>query len=131
MRSKSKPRAPNIVPARLQTGDREVLLTRAPESVSGPRRERTAVLVFVGDGPANDSVARRLAQSLDDVGVRVLYLGRQESARSIARAVVNARADALELCLGRTRGVRLLRELLRELRHLDRRDVSIVIHKIN
>jgi methylmalonyl-CoA mutase cobalamin-binding subunit len=67
--------------------------------------------------------------SLRSLGVQVTYLGREGSAERIARVVTEERADALELCLAPSGGVQLLRELLRELAELGRRDVSIVVHK--
>jgi methylmalonyl-CoA mutase cobalamin-binding subunit len=62
--------------------------------------------------------------------VDVVYLGRENSARRIAAISAEEEADAVELCLERTGGVLLLRELLRELTQLGRRDVSIVVHRV-
>jgi len=72
-----------------------------------------------------------LVESLDRIGVQARYLGREDSARRVAAAVVDEQADAVELCLEREGGgVLLLRELLRELVQLGRDDVSIVVHRI-
>jgi methylmalonyl-CoA mutase cobalamin-binding subunit len=65
------------------------------------------------------------------MGVEARYLGREDSGRRVAAAVVDEQADAVELCLERDGGgVLLLRELLRELVKLGRHDVSIVVHKV-
>lgn len=67
--------------------------------------------------------------SLEALGVETIYLGQQRSAQRIAAAVVEAEADAVEVCLAGGNGVVLLRELLRELIRVGHRDVSIVVHK--
>jgi methylmalonyl-CoA mutase cobalamin-binding subunit len=88
------------------------------------------VVVLTGGARAGDPVARALAESLCALGIETTYLGRQESARQIALAVADLHADAVELCLGGG-GVRLLRDLLRELERIGRRDVSIVVHRVH
>jgi transcription antitermination factor NusA-like protein len=50
----------------------------------------------------------------------------------IAAVAATQRADAVELCVGSGGGkVPLLRELLRELIRIGRRDVSIVVHRVD
>jgi methylmalonyl-CoA mutase cobalamin-binding subunit len=62
--------------------------------------------------------------------MHVEYLGRDLSAGHIAASAVEAKADAVELCLAGSGGVGLLRELLRELDRLGRREVGIVVHRV-
>jgi hypothetical protein len=88
------------------------------------------VVVLSGGTRAGDGVARALAESLSTLRIETTYLGRRESAREIASAIADLRADAVELCLGGG-GVRLLRDLLRELERIGRRDVSIVVHRVH
>jgi methylmalonyl-CoA mutase cobalamin-binding subunit len=90
------------------------------------RRPRTSVVVFVGETRANDRGAQALARSLHEAGVEILYLGRERSATCAA----DVRADAVEVCVAGGGAVALLRELLRELTRLDRRGVSIVVHRV-
>jgi methylmalonyl-CoA mutase cobalamin-binding domain/chain len=94
------------------------------------RRRRRSLVVLAGAGPTSDSGARALAASLADAGVEVSYIGRETSARKIAAAAAELRADAVELCVVGGGNVSLLRELLQELREIDRRGVSIVVHRI-
>lgn len=96
----------------------------------GVTRERTSVVVFVGEARVNDHGARALAESLRAAGVRTLYLGRERNALEIAASAVDARADAVEVCVAGGGAIVLLRELLSELKRLDRRDVSIVVHRV-
>jgi methylmalonyl-CoA mutase cobalamin-binding subunit len=92
-------------------------------------RPRRAVVAVIGEALDNDH-AMALTESLAGLGIGANYLGRQDDAASIAQAVVHERADTVELCLGRGPGVLVLRELLRELIRVGRRDVSIVVHRI-
>jgi hypothetical protein len=108
---------------------RRDLLSVPPASCSPSRRRRSVIVVAAEEGGC-DQVAGALAASLDEIGVETTFLGNEADARQIARTVVLERADALELLLGRTGGVLLLRELLRELIEVGRRDVSIVVHRI-
>ena len=94
------------------------------------RRRRRSLVVLAGAGPPSDSGARTLAASLADAGVEVSYIGRETSARKIAAAAAELGADAVEVCVVGGRNVSLLRELLHELREIDRRGVSIVVHRI-
>jgi hypothetical protein len=55
-------------------------------------------------------------------------LGREQDGRRIAAAAARENADAVEVVL-LGGGVLLLRELLRELIRIGRRDVSIVAHR--
>jgi methylmalonyl-CoA mutase cobalamin-binding domain/chain len=92
-------------------------------------RPRRSVVVLAGSGRTGDSPARALAASLNELGVETICLGREQRADRIARVVVEERADAVEVCLAGSGGVLLLRDLLRELIDIGRRDVSIVVHK--
>ena len=56
------------------------------------------------------------------------YFGRQDGAQEIATIVAAENADSVELYLGGAGGVLLLRQLLRELISIGRRDCSIVVH---
>jgi methylmalonyl-CoA mutase cobalamin-binding subunit len=94
------------------------------------RRQRTSVVVHVGEGRASDQGARALANALGEAGVEIVYLGREGSARHIAAVAADAGADAVEVCMAGGAGVVVLRDLLRELVRLDRREVSIVVHRV-
>ena len=94
------------------------------------RRRRTSVVVLAGDAHVSDRGALALAQALGDAGIDIIYLGRQDSARRIAECVAETPANAVEVCLAGGGGVALLRDLLRELTRLDRREVSIVVHRV-
>jgi methylmalonyl-CoA mutase cobalamin-binding domain/chain len=93
-------------------------------------RQRTSVVVFVGETRTSDGGAQAFARSLHDAGVEILYLGREASARRIAACAADACADAVEVCVAGGGAVVLLRDLLRELKRLDRRGVSIVVHRV-
>ena len=93
-------------------------------------RQRTSVVVFAGNTRGSDRGARGLASSLHEAGVEILYLGREPSARRIATCAAEASADAVEVCVAGGGAVVLLRELLRELKRLDRHGVSIVVHRV-
>jgi methylmalonyl-CoA mutase cobalamin-binding domain/chain len=93
------------------------------------RRPRKSLVVLACDG-AEENSARLIATALAEIGVETTYLGREQTAERIARAAADERADAVELCLSQDAGVQLLRELLRELIRIGRRDVSIVVHRI-
>jgi methylmalonyl-CoA mutase cobalamin-binding domain/chain len=93
-------------------------------------RQRTSVVVFAGQTRASDRGAQALASSLHEAGVEILYLGREPSARRIATCAADACADAVEVCVAGGGAVLLLRDLLRELKRLDRRGVSIVVHRV-
>jgi methylmalonyl-CoA mutase cobalamin-binding domain/chain len=93
-------------------------------------RKRTSVVVFAGEARASDRGAQALTAALSAAGIEILYLGRQSSAREIATCAAEVHADAIEVCVAGGGGVRLLRELLRELNELDRACVSIVVHRV-
>jgi methylmalonyl-CoA mutase cobalamin-binding subunit len=93
------------------------------------RRPRRSLVVLAACAQTSDVSARALAASLAEMGIEAVYLGREQSARCIAVAAAEARADSVELCLPGGRGVLLIRELLRELIRVGRRDVSIVAHR--
>jgi methylmalonyl-CoA mutase cobalamin-binding subunit len=96
----------------------------------GVRFPRRSLVVFAGSATASDQPARALERSLVELGVHATYVGREHDACRIVEAVVTESADAVELCLaGGTSGVPLLRELLRNLIAIGRRDVSIVVHR--
>jgi methylmalonyl-CoA mutase cobalamin-binding subunit len=92
-------------------------------------RERRSVVAVMGSARASDSVAQAPAESLPSYGVEAVYLGRLESPRHLATATVKERATTIELCLARSGRVSWLRELLRELARVGRRDVSVVVHR--
>ena len=93
-------------------------------------RQRRSVVVFAGETRASDRGAQALASSLHQAGVQTLYLGREASARRIAACAAEACADAVEVCVAGGGAVGLLRELLRELKRLDRPGISIVVHRV-
>jgi hypothetical protein len=89
-------------------------------------------VVVAGSPRTGESTARALVDSLASLGVQTTSLGREECAHRIAAAVASEHADAVELCLPRDgASVALLRSLLRELTEIGRRDVSIVVHKVD
>jgi methanogenic corrinoid protein MtbC1 len=88
------------------------------------------VVVFAGDTRTSDLGARAVAASIGRAGVAVHYLGREGDAHRIAASVVDIHADAVEVCVAGSGAIALLRDLLRELRRLDRPGVSIVVHKV-
>jgi methylmalonyl-CoA mutase cobalamin-binding domain/chain len=111
--------------------ERAALPALAPATASiSVRRPRRAVVVLAGGGGMSDGPARGLLASLGELGVETVYLGREANARRIAAVVVEERADVVELCLAGAGGVLLLRELLRELNQIGRRDVSIVVQRV-
>lgn len=71
-----------------------------------------------------------MAASLAGVGIEAVYIGREGNPAQIARAAVSEAADAVELCLAGSGGVLIIRELLRELDRIGRRDVSLVLHRV-
>jgi methylmalonyl-CoA mutase cobalamin-binding subunit len=93
-------------------------------------RRRKAVVVLVGESPASDRGAQAFAKSLNEAGVEILYLGRETSARRIATCAADLCADAVEICVAGRGAVVFLRDLLRELKRLDRRGISIVVHRV-
>jgi methylmalonyl-CoA mutase cobalamin-binding domain/chain len=104
--------------------------TQLSTCLAGRPPQRRAVVVLTGAAENGDRGARALAESLTRMGVEAVYLGREDSARRIADAVVEQRADAVELVLDGAGGVPLLRQLLRELIEVGRRDASIVVHRL-
>ena len=95
------------------------------------RRPHRSLIVLATRPGTGERSARELAGSLAELGVEVIYLGRETSARRVAAAAVERRADAVELCLARDgRGVLLVRAVLRELIAIGRHDVSIVVHRV-
>jgi methylmalonyl-CoA mutase cobalamin-binding domain/chain len=88
------------------------------------------VFVVAGEARVGEAGARALARSIADAGVDVLYLGRETNARRIAVSATEARADAVEVCISGAGAISLLRALLGELNRLDRRQVGIVVHRV-
>src|SRR5918997_6004235 len=102
------------------TSERQGLVRR--EQPMGVRCPRRSIVVCVGADTSADEAAKRMTRSLEALGVETKYFGRQEDALGIATLVVEARADAVELCIGTgTAGVVLLRQLLRRLIEIGRR----------
>jgi hypothetical protein len=99
-----------------------------PIPASRARRRRRSVVAVAGS-TTSETAADRLLAMLTELGVQPTYLGREEDVGRIAAAVAEQRADAVDLCLGRHGGVVVVRNLLRELSRVGRRDVSIVIHR--
>lgn len=93
------------------------------------RRPRRSVIVVTGDGTSGELSGRALLNSLRELSIDVVYLGREESASRIAAVAADQEADAVELCLTSGAGVLLLRQLLRALIEIGRRDISIVVHR--
>ena len=109
---------------------REGMALQAADPVASVRRRpRRAIVALAGSGRANGRSAEALAQSLAELGIETTCLGREDDPSRIAAAVVRVQADAVELCLTGTCGVAMLRDLLRELVEIGRRDVSIVVHR--
>jgi methylmalonyl-CoA mutase cobalamin-binding subunit len=94
------------------------------------RRPRRSLVVLAAGGSVGDAAITRLTATLAELGIEAMYLGREPNARRIAAAAVDRCADAVELCLCGNGGVVILRDLLRELIELGRRDVSIVVHRV-
>jgi len=93
------------------------------------RRPRKALVVLAG-GAADERRAQALVDELTAQGIQTSYAGEQSCALTIATRAAGEQADAVEICLASgARGVLLLRELLRELIELGRRDISIVVHR--
>jgi methylmalonyl-CoA mutase cobalamin-binding subunit len=95
------------------------------------RRPRKSVVVLAGSARTGERAVLALADSLARLGVETTYLGREESVERIAAFAVDEDADAVELCLpwGGV-GVLTVCGLLRELMEIGRRDVSIVVHRV-
>jgi methylmalonyl-CoA mutase cobalamin-binding subunit len=96
---------------------------------TGPLRR--SLVVVAGRGEADDRVVEGLVSTLGELSVETIYLGREQRPGRIATVVAEQRADAIELCLAGAGGVAFLRELLRELIDIGRRDVSIVVHRVD
>jgi methylmalonyl-CoA mutase cobalamin-binding subunit len=94
------------------------------------RRPRRTVVVFAGTALMDDGAARVLTAKLRGMGIEARYLGREEDARRIATVAAEDRAETIELCLAGG-GVQFVRQLLRELTEIGRRDVSIVVRRVD
>jgi methylmalonyl-CoA mutase cobalamin-binding domain/chain len=94
-------------------------------------RRRRAVVVLTGPPRTGDRAAEALVRSLAELGVETVYLGVEDDPCRIAAAVAAECADAVELCMNSGTGVLLLRRLLGELGEVGRRDVSIVVHRMD
>lgn len=93
-------------------------------------RPRLSVVVAAGNSDASERGAAALIDSLAKDGVEVLYLSHEASAGRIAAAAKEADADAVEICVAGFGVVTLLRDLLRELKRLDRPQIDLVVHKV-
>jgi methylmalonyl-CoA mutase cobalamin-binding subunit len=89
------------------------------------------VVVVVGSSAGGTRAGIALSSKLQELGIETIYLGREDSPRRIAAVAVERLADAVEICLARSTGIQLLRELLHELIDAGRRDVSIVVHRVD
>jgi methylmalonyl-CoA mutase cobalamin-binding subunit len=95
------------------------------------RMPRRAVVAAAGLRGTHDATVSALAESLTALDIDTICLGPVDSATRIATAVSETQADAVELCLCEgAAGVVIVRDLLRELIKRDRRDVSIVVHRV-
>jgi methylmalonyl-CoA mutase cobalamin-binding subunit len=95
------------------------------------RMPRRAVVAAAGLRGAHDEAASALAETLTALDIDTICLGPVDSAMRIASAVSETHADAVELCLCEgAAGVIIVRDLLRELIRRDRREVSIVVHRV-
>jgi methylmalonyl-CoA mutase cobalamin-binding subunit len=92
-------------------------------------RPRRSVVVVVGESTTSERPVLALAESLGRAGVETVCVGRENSPRRVASAVVEHSADAVDLCLEASGGVAFIRELIRELARVDRRHVAIVLHR--
>jgi methylmalonyl-CoA mutase cobalamin-binding domain/chain len=92
-------------------------------------RSRRAVVVLASRPRTGDRAVEALVRSLSELGVETVYLGVEDDPCRIAAAVAEEGADTVELCLNGG-GVMLLRRLLGELGEVGRRDVSIVLHRL-
>jgi methylmalonyl-CoA mutase cobalamin-binding subunit len=89
------------------------------------------VVVLAGRGPLTDHGPRALAESLEKAGIETIYIGHEQSPGRIARIAAAEGADAVEVCLAGGGGADILRGLLRELSRIDRREISIVPHRVD
>jgi methylmalonyl-CoA mutase cobalamin-binding subunit len=95
------------------------------------RMPRRAIVAVAGRRSPGDTAVETLTESLSALDIETVCLGAVDSAVSIATAVTEEQADAVELCLcDGAPGVPLVRDLLRELIRRDRHDVSIVVHRV-
>jgi methylmalonyl-CoA mutase cobalamin-binding subunit len=90
------------------------------------------MIVRTGEGSEGARSAEQLAIRLSTVGIESIHFDAEQDPLEIAAAAVREQADSIELCLPTDgRAVPLLRDLLRELIALGRRDVSIVMHRVS
>jgi methylmalonyl-CoA mutase cobalamin-binding subunit len=94
-------------------------------------RPRRALVVLAGTARVCDSDVQTLISSLRELGIDATCLQDWHSVSRIAAAVADAQADTLELCVKGNSGVLLIRELLRELIAIGRRDVSVIVHRVD
>ena len=91
---------------------------------------RRSLVLLVGDERASEHGAKAFANDLAETGVEIVYLGRETNPRRIAARAAETNADAIEACVNGSGGIVFLRDLLRELIRIDRRRVSIVVHRV-
>jgi methylmalonyl-CoA mutase cobalamin-binding subunit len=96
----------------------------------GVRRPRKSIVALAGTVRAGERHGLALASSVAELGAETTYLGQVDDAARIVQIVREQNADAVELYMGPAGGVVLLRDLLRRLTDVGRRDVSIVIHRV-
>jgi methylmalonyl-CoA mutase cobalamin-binding domain/chain len=126
------PRCACVMTRRATQIRRHRLETRLEASAPATtRRRRRSLVVLAGVDRTSDAGARALAASLAKAGIQVSYIGREPCARRIATAAAQAGVDAIEVCVAGGGSVVLLRELLRELKEIDRGGVHIVVHRVH
>jgi methylmalonyl-CoA mutase cobalamin-binding domain/chain len=102
---------------------------RTRSAVQG--RPRRALVVLAGGGRMSDGFAESLMASLVELGIETVYHGREQDPACIAAVALEQDVEAVELCLEGGGGIVLLRDLLRELIQLGRRDIRIVAHRVS
>lgn len=105
----------------------------SPPAGRGRGRHRAlhrSLVVLGGRGSAGEADVEPLLEILRQFGIRTKFLGREEDPRRIAEAASAEEVDTVELCLVGPGGIPMVRDLLRELIALDRRDVTIVVHRV-
>jgi methylmalonyl-CoA mutase cobalamin-binding domain/chain len=94
-------------------------------------RRRKSLVVLAGRGRFDERGALALVESLGTMGIETVYIGAEQSARRIATTAAEEHVDAIDVCMASgAAGITILRDLLQELERVDRRSVSIVVHRV-